>query len=64
MPIVIVRQIVGARFDRRDFGNAIDMRINGMNVKLAEACGEIALRCRVQLLAFKEKHMPLGHRGS
>ena len=63
VPVVVVRQIVGARLDRGDFGNAVDMRIDGMDVQFAEARGEIALRGRIQRLAFKEEHVPLGHRG-
>lgn len=32
-----------------------------MNVKLAEASGEITLRGRIQDLVFKEEYVPLGH---
>ena len=38
------------------------MRVNGMNVKLAEARGEIALSGGIQRLPFKEEHVPLGDR--
>jgi hypothetical protein len=32
-----------------------------MDVKPAEADGEVALRGRIERLAFKEEHVPFGH---
>jgi hypothetical protein len=64
VPIVIVGEITGAGLDRGDLGDAVNAGVDGMNMQLAEAGGEVPVSGRVQRLAFKEQHVPLGERGS
>ena len=63
VPVVVVRQIAGACLNRGDFRKVIDVRIDRMDVQFAKAMGELAVRRGIERLAFKEKHVPLRHRG-
>jgi hypothetical protein len=60
MPIVIVRGGVRSRLDRGDFRDAIDVRIEGMHVKIAKPRGEVPLGARLQILILKEQDVTLG----
>ena len=62
MPIVIVRKIVRPRLDQGDFRHTVDMRIQGMHMKIAKARGKVALRAWVEILMFKEQDVTFGER--
>jgi hypothetical protein len=63
VPVVVIRQIARARLNQSNIRNAIDVRVDRMDVQFAEARGELAMGAGIQRLAFKEKHVPLSHSG-
>jgi hypothetical protein len=63
VPVVVVRQIAGACLNQRNIRDAIDVRVDGVDVQFTEARGELAMGAGIQRLAFKEKHMPLSYGG-
>ena len=48
--------------DQGDFRYALDMAVNRVDVQLAEAAGEVALRRGIQRLVFEKQDMALRHR--